>query len=70
MNIPSRAVVGILVDPVKYGTRIGDGVNINEDGYGTTFPYVLPAHSGRDSHHTGPGQEGCTGQPGGICPVQ
>ena len=70
VDIASRAVAGILVDPVKYGTRIGDGVNINEGGYGTTFPYVLPAHSGRDSHHTGPGQEGCTGQPGGICPVQ
>jgi hypothetical protein len=70
VDIASRAVAGILVDPGKYGARIGDGVNLNEDGYGTTFPYVLPAHSGRDSHHIGPGQEGCTGQPGGICPVQ
>jgi hypothetical protein len=70
VDIASRAVAGILVDPVKYGARIGDGVNVNEDGYGATFPFVLPAHSGRDSHHVGPGQEGCTGQPGGICPVQ
>jgi hypothetical protein len=70
VDISSRAVAGILVDPVKYGTRIGDGVNINEDGYGTTFPYVKPAHSGRDSHHTGPGQKGCTGQPNGVCPVK
>jgi hypothetical protein len=70
VDIASRAVVGILVDPVKYGARVGDGVNINEAGYGTTFPYVLPAHSGRDSHHTGPGQKGCSGQPNGICPVK
>ena len=70
VDIASRAVAGILADPVKFGARIGDGVNTNELGYGTTFPYVLPAHSGRDSHHTGPGQAGCTGQPGGICPVK
>ncbi len=70
VDIASRAVVGILVDPVKYGARVGDGVNINEGGYGTTFPYMLPAHSGRDSHHTGPGQKGCSGQPNGVCPVK
>jgi hypothetical protein len=70
VDIASRAVVGILADPVKYGAPVGDGVNVNEDGYGVTFPYVLPAHSGRDSHHTGPGQKGCSGQPNGICPVK
>jgi len=69
VDIAARAVAGILADPVKYGTRIGDGVNINDVGYGTTFPYVQPAHSGRDSHHIGPGQFGCTGQPDGICPI-
>ena len=69
VDIASRAVGGILVDPVTYGTRIGDGVNINDEGYGTTFPYVMPAHSGRDSHHIGPGQVGCSGQPGGVCPI-
>ena len=69
VDIASRAVAGILADPVKYGTPIGDGVNVNEVGYGTTFPYVQPAHSGRDSHHVGPGQYGCTGQPDGICPI-
>ena len=69
VDIASRAVAGILVDPVKYGAPIGDGVNINENGYGTTFPYVMPANSGRNSHHVGPGQDGCSGQPNGICPV-
>ena len=70
VDIASRAVVGILADPVKFGARVGDGVNINEDGNGATFPYVLPAHSGRNSHHTGPGQKGCNGQPSGVCPVK
>lgn len=69
VDIAARAVAGILVDQVKYGAAIGDGVNINENGYGATFPYVMPANSGRNSHHIGPGQEGCSGQPGGICPV-
>jgi hypothetical protein len=69
VDIASRAVAGILADPVKFGTRIGDGVNINEAGYGATFPYVQPAHSGRDSQHVGPGQTGCTGQPNNVCPV-
>jgi len=70
VDISSRAVAGILVDATKYGARIGDGVNINEDGYGATFPYVKPAHSGRNSHHTGPGQKGCSGQPNDVCPVK
>jgi hypothetical protein len=70
VDIASRAVAGILADAHKYGAAIGDGVNINENGYGTTFPYVQPANSGRDSHHVGPGQAGCSGQPKGICPVK
>jgi len=69
VDIASRAVAGILKDPLAFGTRIGDGVNVNEAGYATTFPYAQPAHSGRDSHHVGPGQPGCSGSPGGICPV-
>jgi uncharacterized protein DUF4331 len=70
VDIASRAVAGILVDPVKFGARIGDGVNTKGTGFAATFPYVRPANSGRDSHHTGPGQKGCTGQPNGICPVK
>jgi hypothetical protein len=70
VDIAARVVGGILVNPVTYGTRIGDGVNINDEGNGATFPYVRPAHSGRNSHHIGPGQYGCTGDPKGICPVK
>jgi uncharacterized protein DUF4331 len=70
VDIASRTVVGILADPVKFGAPVGDGVNLNENGYGATFPYVLPANSGRNSHHVGPGQKGCSGQPNGICPTK
>ncbi len=70
-DIAARAVAGILKDPVAFGTRIGDGVNTDGDGVGfrATFPYVQPALSGRDSHHVGPTQVGCSGHPDGICPV-
>ena len=70
VDIASRAVAGILVDPVKFGAAIGDGVNTKGTGFRTTFPYVRPANNGRDSHHIGPGQKGCSGQPGGTCPVK
>jgi hypothetical protein len=70
VDIASRAVVGILADPVKYGAAVGDGVNTKGRGFLTTFPYVRPANNGRNSHHTGPGQSGCSGQPHGVCPVK
>ena len=70
VDISSRAVAGILANPGKFGTPIGDGVQLNTEEYGHAFPYVLPANSGRDSHHVGPGQEGCTGQTNSVCPVQ
>ena len=69
-DIASRVVAGILVDPVKFGTRIGDGVNTDGDnlGFRNSFPFIRAALNGRDSHHVGPGQPGCTGLPSGICP--
>ena len=69
-DIATRVVAGILVDPVKFGTRLGDGVNTDGDnlGFKNMFPFVKPALSGRDSHHVGPGQKGCTGIKGGTCP--
>ncbi len=70
VDISTRVVAGILVDSVKYGTRIGDGVNTDGDnlGFRTSFPYVREALNGRDSHHVGPGQQGCTGYASGTCP--
>jgi len=69
VDIAARAVAGILVDSTKYGTRIGDGVQFNPEGYNSSFPYIMPANNGRNSVHIGPGQAGCSGQPSGICPV-
>jgi Domain of unknown function (DUF4331) len=69
-DIAVRAVAGILVDGKKYGTPLGDGVQTKTEGFNNAFPYVMPANSGRDSAHTGPGQVGCTGQPNGICPIE
>jgi len=69
VDIAARAVAGILKNGVTYGTRIGDGVNTSSAPLPSTFPFVAPAYSGRDSAHAGPGQPGCANQPGGICPV-
>jgi hypothetical protein len=68
-DISLRAIEGILVDSTKFGLALGDGVNTKTEGFNNSFPYVMPANSGRNSAHTGPGQAGCTGQPGGICPI-
>jgi hypothetical protein len=68
VDIAARAVAGILADSTKFATAIGDGVNISDVGLRGTFPYVKPAHSGRDSHHIGATQKGCSGFSNGICP--
>ncbi|MEO8051619.1 MAG: DUF4331 domain-containing protein [Acidobacteriota bacterium] len=69
VDIAARAVAGILAGP-QYNTPIGDGVNTAATPLPSTFPYVAPAYSGRQSsHNAGPGLPGCSGQPGGICPT-
>jgi hypothetical protein len=68
VDIAARVVSGYLANPKVYNTRIGDGVNTPDNGLNTSFPYVQPAHSGRQSVHVGPGQRGCSGDPNGICP--
>lgn len=69
VDISARAVAGILADPSKFNTRIGDGVNVaSEERPLDVFPFVAPAYSGRNSHHLGPDQSGCATLPGGICP--
>lgn len=68
-DITTRVVSGVLVDAKKYGTPLGDGVNVGSARLGTTFPFLAAAYSGRDSAHAGPGQAGCTFQVNNICPV-
>jgi len=70
VDISARAVAGILADPTKFGTRIGDGVNVPTASPLDVFPFVAPAYNGRDSVHQGPGQAGCDTLPGGICPTE
>ena len=63
-DIAARAVAGILVNPTTFGTRIGDGVNVNDMPKRATFPYIPPAHNGRNSRHVDPNETGCAG----VCP--
>jgi hypothetical protein len=69
IDIAARVVGGILADATKYGSAIGDGVNMPSAPTLTTFPFEAPAYDGRNSVHQGPGQPGCALQPGGNCPV-
>ena len=63
-DIAARAVAGILVNPATFGTRIGDGVNVNDKPKRATFPFVPAAHDGRNSRHVDPNEPGCAG----VCP--
>jgi len=74
-DIALRLVVGgVLAAPFdgfdpNIGGRLGDGVNINDVADRTEFPYMADAPSGRNRRHVDPGEPGCAGAPGGICPV-
>src|SRR5207245_6427791 len=46
VDISSRAVAGILVDPVEFGTLIGDGGLFDPEGYGATFLCVVAGNTG------------------------
>jgi hypothetical protein len=73
-DVALRLVVGgVLAAPFPgfspvVGGRLGDGVNVNDAPYRTEFPYLANAPSGRDRRHVDPGESGCFGAPGGICP--
>ena len=67
------AVGGVLAAPFpgfdpQIGGRLGDGVNINDTDYRTTFPYLGNAPSGRDRRHIDPGEPGCSAGAGADCP--
>ena len=48
--------------------RLGDGVNVNDVPFRSTFPYLGNAPSGRDRRHLDPTEPGCTGGAGTACP--
>jgi hypothetical protein len=63
---------GVLAAPFPgfnpaIGGRLGDGVNVNDAPYRSTFPYLANAPSGRDRRHIDPGEPGCTAGSGAPC---
>ena len=69
-DIALRAVAGVFNPPFNMfpNNRLGDGVNVNDAPYRTTFPYLANAPSGRDRRHIDPGEPGCTAGRGAPCP--
>jgi hypothetical protein len=72
-DIALRLVVGgVLAGPPfsssPINTRLGDGVNVNDAPYRTSFPFLASAPSGRDRRHIDPGESGCFAAPAAICP--
>ena len=68
-DISLRAVVGVFNPTfnVSPNNRLGDGVNVNDVPYKTTFPYLGEAPSGRDRRHIDPNEPGCTAGAGAAC---
>jgi hypothetical protein len=73
VDVALRLVVGgVLAAPfpgfdANIGGRLGDGVNVNDVPYRSTFPYLANAPSGRDRRHIDPGEAGCTAGSGAPC---
>ena len=70
VDISLRLVAGMLVPGfnVVPNNRLGDGVNVNDVPFHTTFPYLADAPSGRNRRHIDPGEAGCTMGAGAACP--
>ncbi len=75
-DIALRVVAGgVLAAPfpgfnAAVNGMLGDGVNVNDAPYLTSFPYVAYAPSGRDRRHLDPTEPGCTAGAGAPCPGQ
>ncbi|HZP88138.1 MAG TPA: DUF4331 domain-containing protein [Burkholderiales bacterium] len=72
-DVALRLVVGGVLAGPPFSTspinsRLGDGVNVNDAPYRTSFPYMADAPSGRDRRHIDPGEPGCTAGTGAPCP--
>ena len=69
VDISLRAVVGVFNPAfnVAPNNRLGDGVNVNDAPYRTSFPYLADAPSGRDRRHIDPAEPGCTAGAGAVC---
>jgi hypothetical protein len=72
-DLALRLVVGGVLAGPPFSTsplnsRLGDGVNVNDLPYRTSFPYLANAPSGRNRRHVDPGEPGCTPLYGGGAP--
>jgi hypothetical protein len=71
-DIALRVVAGGVLAGAPFATnplnsRLGDGVNVNDQPYRTTFPYLASAPSGRSRRHIDPGEPLCTANSGAPC---
>ncbi len=71
-DVALRVVAGgVLAGPPfsasPLNTRLGDGVNVNDAPYRTSFPYLADAPSGRTRRHIDPGEPACTANTGPAC---
>lgn len=68
-DIALRYLVGVAAPGfnVAPNNRLGDGVNVNDAPFRTTFPYLADAPSGRARRHIDPGESGCTAGAGAGC---
>jgi hypothetical protein len=73
VDLALRLVVGgVLAAPfpgfnADIGGRLGDGVNVNDAPYRSSFPYLSNSPSGRNRRHIDPGEAGCTAGAGAPC---
>jgi len=71
VDLALRLVVGGVLAGPPFSTsplnsRLGDGVNVNDLPYRTSFPYLANAPSGRNRRHVDPGEPACTPLYGGA----
>jgi hypothetical protein len=72
-DLALRLVVGGVLAGTAFASspinsRLGDGVNVNDVPYRTSFPYVGEASTGRSRRHVDPGEPLCTPLFGGGAP--
>jgi hypothetical protein len=70
-DLALRLVVGGVLSPGfnKFpNNALGDGVNVNDAPYRTSFPYLANAPAGRNRRHVDPGEPFCTPLFGGGAP--
>jgi hypothetical protein len=71
-DVAMRLVAGGILAGPPFGTsplntRLGDGVNVNDATFPTSFPYLAVAPNGRGRRHIDPGEPLCTAGQGAAC---